>query len=235
MLFGCIRRPLRCPMASLMARGLPPSCWQGRLRRRPGASPKPESTDRGRVAARWIDKETLLCFRDNGFGKTNPTPNREHQIDATTQPYRSHPRRLWLLLPGGQLGVAVAGAKPEAGRLIIMMTLSFALGTSVVVKGLAQKTLYHFSQMRAPSRESCRRQALYLPWPTFVRGRRDGPAWPGGLRFGRRGYSEHRMLLVAELPLHCIAPRQLRILPLLTRGMASRHSFRTTGFQPFLP
>ena len=85
-------------------------------------------------------------------------------------------------------------------------------------KGLAQKTLHHFSQMKVPSRESRRRQALNLPWPTFVRGRRSGSAWPGGLRFWRRGYSEHRMLLVAGLPLYCTAPHQLRILPLLTRG-----------------
>ena len=77
----------------------------------------------------------------------------------------------------------------------------------------------------ASSRESRRRQTLYLPWPTFVRGRRGGSAWPGGLRFGRRGYSEHRMLLVAGLSLHCTPPRQLHILPLLTRGIASQHSF----------
>ena len=87
----------------------------------------------------------------------------------------------------------------------------------------------------ASSRESRRRQALYLPWPTFVRSWRDGSAWTGGLRFGRRGYSEHRMLLVAGLSLHCTAPRQLRIPPLLTRGIASQHSVRTTGFQPFPP
>ena len=87
----------------------------------------------------------------------------------------------------------------------------------------------------ASSRESRRRQALNLSWPTCVRVRRGGSAWPGGLRFGRRGYSEHRMLLVEGLPLHCTAPRQLRILPLLTRGIASQHLFRTTGFQPFLP
>ena len=43
-------------------------------------------------------------------------------------------------------------------------------------------------------------KVLNLPWPTFVRGRKGGSAWPGGLRFGRRGYSEHRMLLVAGLP-----------------------------------
>ena len=85
-------------------------------------------------------------------------------------------------------------------------------------KRMAQKTLHHFSQMKAPSRESRRRQALNLPWPTFVRGRRSGSAWPGGLRFWRRGYSEHRILLVAGLPLYCIAPRQLRILPLLDEG-----------------
>ena len=87
----------------------------------------------------------------------------------------------------------------------------------------------------ASSRESRCRQALNLPWPTIVRDQRGGSAWPGGLRFGRRGYSEHRMLLGAGLPLHCTAPRQLRILPLLTRGIASQHSFRTTCFQPFPP
>ncbi len=85
------------------------------------------------------------------------------------------------------------------------------------------------------SRESRHRPALNLPWPTFVRGRRGGSAWPGGLRFGRCGYPEHRMLLVAGLPLHCTAPRQLRILLLLTREIASQHSFRTTGFQPSSP
>ena len=62
----------------------------------------------------------------------------------------------------------------------------------------------------ASSRESRRRQTWYLPWPTLVRGRRSGSAWPGGLRFGRRGYSEHRMLLMAGLPLHCTASRQFR-------------------------
>ena len=37
------------------------------------------------------------------------------------------------------------------------------------------------------------------------------------------------MLLVAVLQLHCIAPRQLRILPPLTGGIASQHSLWTTG------
>ena len=69
-------------------------------------------------------------------------------------------------------------------------------------------------------------QALNLPWPTFVRGRKGGSAWTGGLRFGRRGYSEHRMLLVAGLSPYCTASRQLHILPLLTRGIASQHSFQ---------
>ena len=64
----------------------------------------------------------------------------------------------------------------------------------------------------ASSRECRRRQALNLPSPTFVLGRRGGSAWPGGLRFGRRGYSEHRILLVARLPLHCTASRQFRYL-----------------------
>ena len=78
-------------------------------------------------------------------------------------------------------------------------------------------------------------QALNLPLPTLVRGRKDGSVWTGGLRFGWRGYSEHRMLLVVGLCLHCTAPRHLHILPLLTRGIASQHSFRMTGFQPFPP
>ena len=78
-------------------------------------------------------------------------------------------------------------------------------------------------------------QALNLPLPTLVRGRKDGSIWTGGLRFGWRGYSEHRMLLVVGLCLHCTAPRHLHILPLLTRGIASQYSFRMTGFQPFPP
>ena len=81
-------------------------------------------------------------------------------------------------------------------------------------------------------RESRHRQTWYLPWPTLVRGRRGGSARPGGLRFGRRGYSEHRMLLVAGLSLHCTAPRQQRKYAELTRGITSQHSIRTTGFQP---
>ena len=85
-------------------------------------------------------------------------------------------------------------------------------------KRMAQKTLHHFFQMKAPSRESRRRQAVNLLLPTFVRGWKGGSAWPGDLRFGRRGYSEHRMLLVTRLPLYCTAPRQLRILPLLDEG-----------------
>ena len=35
------------------------------------------------------------------------------------------------------LGVTVAGARPEASRLIIMMTLLFTVGTSVVAIGAA--------------------------------------------------------------------------------------------------
>ena len=81
----------------------------------------------------------------------------------------------------------------------------------------------------ASSRKSRCSQAGNLPWPTFVRGKRGGSAGTGGLRFGERGYSEHRMLLVAGLLLHCTAHRQLLILSLLTRGIASQHSFLTTG------
>ena len=89
---------------------------------------------------------------------------------------------------------------------------------------MAQKTLHHFPQMKMPSRESRRRQTLNLPWPTFVRGWSNGSAWPGSLRFGslrfgRCGYSEHRMLLVAGLPLYCTVPRQLRKYAQLTRAM----------------
>ena len=35
------------------------------------------------------------------------------------------------------LGVTVAGARPEASRLIVMMTLPFAVGMSVVAIGAA--------------------------------------------------------------------------------------------------
>ena len=35
------------------------------------------------------------------------------------------------------LGVTVAGARPEASRLIVMMTLPFTVGTSVVAIGAA--------------------------------------------------------------------------------------------------
>ena len=73
--------------------------------------------------------------------------------------------------------------------------------------------------MKMPSRESRRRQTLNLPWPTFVRGWSSGSAWPGSLRFGRCGYSEHRMLLVAGLPLYCTVPRQPRKYAQLTRAM----------------
>ena len=86
-------------------------------------------------------------------------------------------------------------------------------------KGLAQKTLHHFPQMKMPSRESRCRQTLNLPWPTFVRGWSSGSAWPGSLRFGRRGYSERRMLLVTGLRLYCTVPRQLRKYAQLTRAM----------------
>ena len=33
---------------------------------------------RRRVAAGWMRKRALLCFWDNGFGKTNPTRNQGH-------------------------------------------------------------------------------------------------------------------------------------------------------------
>ena len=76
----------------------------------------------------------------------------------------------------------------------------------------------------ASSRQGRHRQGVNLPLSTFVRGRRGGSALPRGLRLWRGGYSEHRMLLVTGLPLHCTAPRQLRALLLLTRGIASQHS-----------
>ena len=85
-------------------------------------------------------------------------------------------------------------------------------------KRMAQKTLHRFSQMKAPSRESRRRQDLNLLLQTSVWGGRGGSAWPRGLRFGRRGYSEHRMVLMTRLPLYCTAPRQLRVLPMLDEG-----------------
>ena len=47
------------------------------------------------------------------------------------------------------LGVTVAGAKPEAGRLIIMMTLPFTVGMSVVAIGAAMAIGWRRSRRQA--------------------------------------------------------------------------------------
>ena len=49
------------------------------------------------------------------------------------------------------LGVTVAGASPEASRLIIMMTLPFTVGTSVVAIGAAIAIGWWRSRWRAAS------------------------------------------------------------------------------------
>ena len=133
-----------------------------------------------------------------------PAGPSEHRGDGVLQPPCFRRGRLWW-------ASEVTSSTPLRPRVVNDLRKASQ-------RRLAQKTLHHFSQMKAPSRESRRRQALNLLLPTFVRGRRSGSAWPGGLRFGRRGYSEHRMLLVAGLFLYCTAPRQLRILPLLDEG-----------------
>ena len=79
---------------------------------------------------------------------------------------------------------------------------------------MAQKTLHHFSQVKAPSREGRRRQVLSLLLPVSVRGCRCGSAWPGGLRFGRGGYPGHRTVLLTRQLWYCTVSLQLRALPL---------------------
>ena len=49
------------------------------------------------------------------------------------------------------LGVTVAGARPEASRLIIMMTLPFTVGTSVVAMGAAIAIGWWWSRRQAAS------------------------------------------------------------------------------------
>ena len=49
------------------------------------------------------------------------------------------------------LGVTVAGARPEASRLIVMMTLPFTVGTSVVAIGAAMAIGWRRSRRRAAS------------------------------------------------------------------------------------
>ena len=49
------------------------------------------------------------------------------------------------------LGVTVAGARPEASRLIIMMTLPFTVGMSVVAIGAAMAIGWWRSRRRAAS------------------------------------------------------------------------------------
>ena len=124
-----------------------------------------------------------------------PAGNGEHRGDGVLQPlvsiggHQFHPAEP----PGGER--AQEGQPKEAGP------------------ENSPPLLPNESARPSSSREESRRgQTWYLPWPTFVRGWRGGSAWPGGLRFGRRGYSEHRILLVARLPLHCTASRQFRYL-----------------------
>ena len=49
------------------------------------------------------------------------------------------------------LGVTVAGARPEASRLIVMMTLPFTVGMSVVAIGAAMAIGWWRSRRRAAS------------------------------------------------------------------------------------
>ena len=49
------------------------------------------------------------------------------------------------------LGVTVAGASPEASRLIVMMTLPFTVGTSVVAIGAAMAIGWWWSRRPAAS------------------------------------------------------------------------------------
>ena len=167
-----------------------------------GRGPRPET-----VAGRWCVPCEKVLGSHAGLGALGhsgeqvghevgaaalPTGTGEHRGDGVLQPPCFRRGRFWWaseVTTSTSLSPRAVSKRRRASQ-----------------RGLAQKTLHHFSQIKAPSRESRRRQALNLPWPTLVRGRRGGSAWPGGLRFGRRGYSEHRMLLVAGLSLHCTAP-----------------------------
>ena len=124
-----------------------------------------------------------------------PVGPSEHRADGVHQPLVSRMDSSTLLRP------RVVNDRREASQ-----------------KRMARETLDLFSQMKAPSRESRGRQGLNLLLQTSVWGGKGGSAWPGGLRFGRRGYSEHRMVLLTRLPLYCTAPRQLRVLSLLDEG-----------------
>ena len=58
-----------------------------RIHRRRASGQRPESVRK----CSFIGKKVLLCFWDNGFRDRRPTPEKEHPIDATTQPSRPHP------------------------------------------------------------------------------------------------------------------------------------------------
>ena len=92
--------------------------------------PKPESTEGGR----WVSvmKRLLRCW-DNGFRDSKPTRNKEHPIDATTQPPRRHSHRLRRPPPGQHAG------------LLLPATLALHLG-------LPQLVDRHLDLGRAPGR-----------------------------------------------------------------------------------
>ena len=75
----------------------------------------------------------LLCFGDNGFGKTKPTRDQEHPINATTQ----RPDRIQVTFDDHRL-VANAG-------LLLPVTLAQRLGLSQLVDR-------HVDLGRAPGR-----------------------------------------------------------------------------------
>ena len=58
----------------------------------------------------------LLRFWDNGFETANRPQNKEHPIDATTQPPRPHPYRLRRPPPGGQCRAAPSRHPGPASR-----------------------------------------------------------------------------------------------------------------------
>ena len=97
----------RCPESSSNARAH--GCgiiWSllARIHRRRGSGQRPEAARR------------CSLFWDNGFVTANRPQNKEHPIDATTQPPRPDPNHLRRPPPGGQCSAAPSGdPRPAPG------------------------------------------------------------------------------------------------------------------------
>ncbi len=104
--------------------------------------------------------------------------------------------------------------------------------------GLAEKTLQHFSQMKAPGRHgagrvSVARPCIYPDRPSCGAGGA-GLLGPGVCGLGGADTLNIGYSLWQDCP--CIVPPRVSSdTSAADEGAASQHSFRTTGFQPFPP